>query len=90
MHQAFDSFLPYYEKSPQFTPPTSDRAANATALYNADVFSSTGGPLQVYHRRFVRLDETISNQFYRFRTRPMHNPSAVSGFQFSLLQTRTR
>lgn len=43
----FDNFLPYYQKSPQFTPPSSKRDANASALYNAGAFSSTGGPLQV-------------------------------------------
>ncbi|KAF8857685.1 alcohol oxidase [Acephala macrosclerotiorum] len=43
----FDNFLPYYKKSPQFTPPGPKRVANATALYNADAFSGSGGPLQV-------------------------------------------
>lgn len=46
----FDSFLPYYKKSPQFTQPGPKRAANATAGYNAGAFSSTGGPLQVSAR----------------------------------------
>ncbi|KAL1886268.1 hypothetical protein Plec18167_000197 [Paecilomyces lecythidis] len=44
----FDNVLPYYEKSPAFTPPNEEkRAANATPRYNPDAFSSSGGPLQV-------------------------------------------
>ncbi|CZR63977.1 related to choline dehydrogenase [Phialocephala subalpina] len=43
----FDNFLPYYKKSPQFTPPGPKRTVNATVSYNAGAFSSTGGPLQV-------------------------------------------
>ncbi|KAE9367407.1 GMC oxidoreductase [Stipitochalara longipes BDJ] len=43
----FNNFLPYYQKSAQFTTPKSTRAANASAEYNAAAFSATGGPLQV-------------------------------------------
>lgn len=45
--QTFDNFLPYYQKSATFTPPGPDRAANATALYNANAFTPSGEPLQV-------------------------------------------
>lgn len=44
----FDKLLPYFKKSVQFTPPNTEmRAANASAKYNPDAFSSTGGPLHV-------------------------------------------
>lgn len=44
----FDKLLPYFKKSVQFTPPNTEmRAANATAQYNPNAFSSSGGPLHV-------------------------------------------
>ncbi|KAJ5670154.1 uncharacterized protein N7477_005517 [Penicillium maclennaniae] len=50
----FDNVLPYYKKSVQFTPPNSlDRAANASAAYNANVFESSGGPLQVSYANYA-------------------------------------
>lgn len=44
----FDNFLPYFKKSPRFTPPGPYRASNATTKYNAAAFASTGGPLHVH------------------------------------------
>ncbi|KUJ10742.1 alcohol oxidase [Mollisia scopiformis] len=50
----FDNFLPYYKKSPNFTPPGLLRAVNATPSYNADAFSATGGPLQVSYSNYAQ------------------------------------
>ncbi|KAF2497648.1 alcohol oxidase, partial [Lophium mytilinum] len=46
---AWDNLLPYFEKSCTLTPPnTTERFANATVTYNANVFdNSLGGPLQI-------------------------------------------
>lgn len=44
---AWDSFLPFFKKSVKFTPPSSARAANASAEFNAGAFDATGGPLEV-------------------------------------------
>ncbi|KAJ6113793.1 hypothetical protein N7523_007110 [Penicillium sp. IBT 18751x] len=50
----FDNVLPYYKKSVQFTAPNSlDRAANASAAYNANAFESDGGPLQVSYANYA-------------------------------------
>lgn len=43
----FDNFLPFFEKSLNFTPPTNARAANATPDYDAALFGPGGGPLSV-------------------------------------------
>lgn len=51
----FDNLLPYYKRSPQFTPPnTATRAPNATAEYNPDAFSPNGGPLQVSYPNYAQ------------------------------------
>ncbi|KAF2084722.1 GMC oxidoreductase [Saccharata proteae CBS 121410] len=45
---AYENFVPFFEKSVNFTPPDTElRAPNATVQYNPDVFSPTGGPLHV-------------------------------------------
>ena len=50
----FNNLLPYFEKSVNFTPPTYfDRPANATALYDPNVFSPSGGPLHVSYSSWV-------------------------------------
>lgn len=50
----FDNLMPYFKKSVKFTPPdTSRRASNASAEYNADAFSSSGGPLQVSYANYA-------------------------------------
>ncbi|KAJ5628745.1 GMC oxidoreductase [Penicillium lividum] len=43
----FDNFLPFFEKSLNFTLPSSARAANATPDYDAASFGPGGGPLSV-------------------------------------------
>lgn len=51
----FDNLLPYFKKSNQFTAPnTSRRAANASAEFNADSYSPTGGPGQVSYANYAQ------------------------------------
>ena len=51
----FDEVLPYYKRSVHFTPPnTNERAANATAGYNAAAFEANGGPLQVSYANYAQ------------------------------------
>ena len=50
----FSNLLTYFKKSVQFSPPNQGaRAANATPLYDASVFSSSGGPLHVSYPNFA-------------------------------------
>ncbi|KFA74746.1 hypothetical protein S40288_08837 [Stachybotrys chartarum IBT 40288] len=49
----FDSLLPYFQKSVNFTPPGPTRFENATARYSGDVFSPEGGPLQVSYPNYA-------------------------------------
>jgi len=49
----FDNMLPYFKKSVQFTAPSSKRAPNASAEYNAGAFSPVGGPLQVSYANYA-------------------------------------
>ncbi|OBT49213.1 hypothetical protein VE00_00164 [Pseudogymnoascus sp. WSF 3629] len=51
---SFDNFLPYFKKSPRFTPPGPYRASNATTTYNAAAFASTGGPLHVSYPNYAQ------------------------------------
>ena len=51
----FDNILPYFEKSPQFTPPDySKRGAGSELLYDSKAFSRSGGPLQVSYTNFYQ------------------------------------
>ncbi|KAH8657801.1 choline dehydrogenase [Xylariales sp. PMI_506] len=50
----FDNFLPYYEKSVNFTPPDLyQRLANASSPYDPSVFTNPGGPVEVTYSNFV-------------------------------------
>ncbi|KAK9426690.1 putative Glucose-methanol-choline oxidoreductase N-terminal domain-containing protein [Seiridium unicorne] len=50
----FDSFLPYFQKSVNFTPPdTTKRRANASTQYDPNAFSTPGGPVQVGYTNWV-------------------------------------
>jgi choline dehydrogenase len=50
----FDNLMPYFKKSVKFTPPNTElRAPNATADYNTDAFSPTGGPLEVTYANYA-------------------------------------
>ncbi|KAL4797753.1 hypothetical protein BDV19DRAFT_386790 [Aspergillus venezuelensis] len=45
---AFDNILPYYKRTPTFTPPNAtERFPNATPMYSLEAFEPTGGPLEV-------------------------------------------
>ncbi|KAL4949246.1 hypothetical protein BDW69DRAFT_198245 [Aspergillus filifer] len=45
---AFDHILPYYKRTPTFTPPNAaERFPNATPMYSLEAFEPTGGPLEV-------------------------------------------
>ncbi|KAL2067646.1 hypothetical protein VTL71DRAFT_15742 [Oculimacula yallundae] len=49
----FDALLPYFQKSVKFTPPSTKRAANASAEYNPAAFSPAGGPLEVSYANYA-------------------------------------
>ncbi|KAI4146743.1 MAG: hypothetical protein LQ341_001996 [Variospora aurantia] len=52
---AFDKLLPYFQKSPHFTPPDYvKRGAGSSVLYDPNAFSSAGGPLQVSYTNFYQ------------------------------------
>ncbi|KAL8974484.1 MAG: hypothetical protein Q9197_001274 [Variospora fuerteventurae] len=52
---AFDQLLPYFQKSPHFTPPDYvKRGAGSSVLYDPNAFSSAGGPLQVSYTNFYQ------------------------------------
>lgn len=49
----FGNLLPYFERSPQFTPPNySKRGSGSQITYDDTAFSSNGGPLQVSYSNF--------------------------------------
>ncbi len=51
----FDQLLPYFQRSPRFTPPDYvKRGAGSSLLYDKDAFSSAGGPLQVSYTNFYQ------------------------------------
>lgn len=51
---SFDTFLPYFKKSVNFTPPNNAiRAPNASAPYNPAAFSPEGGPLHVSFPKYA-------------------------------------
>ncbi|KAL8697026.1 MAG: hypothetical protein Q9224_002503 [Gallowayella concinna] len=49
----FDQFLPYFEKSVQFHPPSPNRLPNSTAYYDPATLKTTGGPLKVGYPSWV-------------------------------------
>ncbi|TVY81242.1 Cyclase atC [Lachnellula suecica] len=62
---SWENFLPYLSKSPQFTPPNLAKiGVNYSIAYDASVYSSTGGPLQVsYPNYFQPFDEYLKTAF---------------------------
>lgn len=51
----FENLLPYFKKSMQFTPPNlTKRAPNATAQYNPNSYSPTGGPGKVSYANYAQ------------------------------------
>ncbi|KAL9042703.1 MAG: hypothetical protein Q9180_000405 [Flavoplaca navasiana] len=50
----FDNFLPYFQRSAQFTPPDNhQRHGNATVQFNASDWSPKGGPMHVGYSSWV-------------------------------------
>jgi choline dehydrogenase-like flavoprotein len=55
----FSNVLPYFQKSAHLTPPDmGKRFANSTPQYNADAFSTSGGPLQVSFANYAQSFST--------------------------------
>lgn len=83
---AFDEILPYYKKSVEFTPPNVlSRAANATAEYNANKFSSDGGPLQVSYPNFAQPFSSwmkVGMQAIGINTTQDFNSGSLMGAQY--------
>ena len=51
----FDNLLPYFEKSPKFTPPNSSTTPNAPPIGNTSAFfSPNGGPLHVSYSNYLQ------------------------------------
>ncbi|KAL8833982.1 MAG: hypothetical protein Q9170_003984 [Blastenia crenularia] len=52
---SFENLLPYFQKSPSFTPPDyAKRGPGNSITDNQDAFSTTGGPLQVSYTNFYQ------------------------------------
>ncbi|KAL8711185.1 MAG: hypothetical protein Q9220_004330 [cf. Caloplaca sp. 1 TL-2023] len=51
----FDNLLPYFHKSPHFTPPNyRKRGPNSAVTFDVDAFSPSGGPLQVSYSNYYQ------------------------------------
>lgn len=60
-----NSTLPYFEKSPHFTPPNySKRGAGSELLYDTTSFSPKGGPLQVSYSNFYQPVSSFIKQAF--------------------------
>ncbi|KAK0725995.1 hypothetical protein B0H67DRAFT_481170 [Lasiosphaeris hirsuta] len=74
---AFDKFLPYFEKSMNFTPPNAAfRLANATPEYDVRTLSNRGGPLSLTFPNFVYTFSTWAVEALRQMGLP-----TIAGFQ---------
>ena len=49
----FENILPYFMRSPQYTPPKPGMYSNSSNKENASAFSNSGGPLQVSFSNYV-------------------------------------
>ena len=66
----FQNFLPFFEKSCQFTPPNYQKRSQSGSAnignvsYDASVFSTNGGPLQVSYQNYVApISNAIQSAF---------------------------
>ena len=51
----FQNLLPFFQKSPKFTPPNiAKRGIGSEVIFDPTAFSSTGGPLQVSYTNFYQ------------------------------------
>ena len=61
----FNETLPYFQRSPQFTPPNyAKRGAGSEVLYDQTAFSSNGGPLQVSYSNFYQPVSSFIKQAF--------------------------
>lgn len=61
----FNNTLPYFRKSPHFTPPNyAKRGAGSDVLYDQTAFSSYGGPLQVSYSNFYQPVSSFIKQAF--------------------------
>lgn len=52
---SFDAILPYFQKSPHFTPPNyAKRGTDSEVSYDSTAFDTTGGPLQVSYSNYYQ------------------------------------
>ena len=59
----FDELLPYFQKSPHFTPPDySKRGPGSAVQFAQEAFSPSGGPLQVSYTNFYQPFSTYVRQ----------------------------
>ena len=72
----FDRILPFFKKSPAFTPPNyAKRGAGGPVAFDASAFSSLGGPLQVSYSNFWQpIGDYVRTAFNRLGFK------ALSGF----------
>ncbi|KAL9010428.1 MAG: hypothetical protein Q9173_004637, partial [Seirophora scorigena] len=85
----FDRLLRYFQKSARFTPPDNvKRGAAGSVLYDADAFSSTGGPLQVSYTNFYQPFSAFIKQGLQklgLKNIPGMNSGSLLGFsEFTL------
>ncbi|KAI4129721.1 MAG: hypothetical protein LQ338_002105 [Usnochroma carphineum] len=85
----FDRLLPYFQKSPQFSPPDySKRGPGSSILYSQDAFSPAGGPLQVSYTNFYQPISAFVKQAFQslgLKNIPGLNSGSLIGFsEFTL------
>ena len=85
----FKNILPFFAKSPTFTPPNyAKRGAGGPVIFDANAFSSSGGPLQVSYSNFWQpLTDYVSSAFARLGLKPLlgFNSGKLLGFaEFTL------
>lgn len=77
----FQTLLPYFEKSCNFTPPNDAkrRMPNATVKYDPSVFSDSGGPLQVSYSNWVDPVQTWFQRAFEYIGLPLSDVGFNSG-----------
>jgi len=82
----FDNLLPFFKKSVHFTPPTaSTTPSNVSLPYEANYFSSDGGPLQVsFPGYFNAISSWIGNAFDElgFKRLPAFSDGRLFGWSY--------